>query len=170
MHQQPEDVLPPELTSHREQMARLPLLLLAERLYYVLQLERIKGQDAYVLAFMDELQSYLRDNPQDIHQFLQAWNDNLSTRPIPGCETGGIRILTIHKSKGLEYHTVFLPFMDWNLGIDPLLDSLLWCNAAQPPSTRWARSPYDSLRKWRTAYSPPTTGTRCCSGAWIRST
>lgn len=133
MHQQPEDVLPPELTSHREQMARLPLLLLAERLYYVLQLERIKGQDAYVLAFMDELQSYLRDNPQDIHQFLQAWNDNLSTRPIPGCETGGIRILTIHKSKGLEYHTVFLPFMDWNLGIDPLLDSLLWCNAAQPP-------------------------------------
>ncbi len=133
MEQSPQDVLPDALTSLRDKMARLPLMLLAERLYHALGLERIKGQDAYMLAFMDELQSYLRDNPQDIHQFLQAWTDNLSTRPIPGCETGGIRILTIHKSKGLEYHTVLLPYMDWNLGIDPLLDSLLWCSTDEPP-------------------------------------
>lgn len=133
MRQVPQDVLPAALTSFRDQMARLPLMLLAERLYHVLGLERIQGQDAYVLAFMDELQNYLRDNPQDIHQFLQAWADTLSTRPIPGSETGGIRILTIHKSKGLEYHTVLLPYMDWNMGIDPLLDNLIWCSTTEPP-------------------------------------
>lgn len=133
MEQSPLDVLPDVLTSLRDQTARLPLMLLAERLYHSLCLDRIKGQDAYMLAFMDELQGYLRDNPQDIHQFLQAWDDSLATRPIPGCETGGIRILTIHKSKGLEYHTVLLPYMDWNLGVDPLLDNLLWCNATEPP-------------------------------------
>ena len=33
-----------------------------------------------VLAFMDELQAYLRDNPQDIHQFLRAWQDSISQR------------------------------------------------------------------------------------------
>ena len=133
MEQSPQDVLPAALTSLRDKMTRLPLMLLAERLYHELHLERIEGQDAYMLAFMDELQAYLRDNPQDIHQFLQAWTDTLSTRPIPGCETGGIRILTIHKSKGLEYHTVLLPYMDWSMGIDPLLDNLLWCSTDEAP-------------------------------------
>ena len=133
MEQEPQDVLPSELTSQRTQMTRMPLLLLTERLYHVLHLERIEGQDAYVLAFMDEVQNYLRDNPQDIHLLLQAWNDTLATRPIPGGETGGIRILTIHKSKGLEYHTVLLPYMDWNMGIDPLQDNLLWCTTDEEP-------------------------------------
>lgn len=133
MEQHPQDVLPRELTSMREQMLRLPLHQLTERLYHTLQLERIEGQDAYVLTFMDELQTYLRDNPQDIYQLLQAWTESIATRPIPGGETGGIRILTIHKSKGLEYHTVLLPYMDWNMGIDSMHENLLWCSTGEEP-------------------------------------
>ena len=133
MRKDPAEVLPEELLSRRESLARMPLLLLAERLYHLLHLERIEGQDAYMLAFMDELQAYLRDNPQDIHQFLRAWQDSISRRPIPSGETGGIRILTIHKSKGLEYHTVLLPFMDWNLRPDAIHEQLLCCRTDEEP-------------------------------------
>ena len=133
MRKDPAEVLPDEILSRRESLARMPLLLLAERLYHLLHLERIEGQDAYMLAFMDELQAYLRDNPQDIHQFLRAWQDSISRRPIPSGETGGIRILTIHKSKGLEYHTVLLPFMDWNLRPDAIHEQLLWCRTDEEP-------------------------------------
>lgn len=128
-----EEVLPTELVTRRDSLTRLPLLLLAERLYHILHLEKIKGQDAYILTFMDELQSYLRDNPQDIHQFLRAWKETISTRSIPSGETGGIRILTIHKSKGLEYHTILLPYMDWNMGINAQHETLLWCETDEAP-------------------------------------
>lgn len=133
LERKPEEMLPEELLEGRGQLARLPIRLLTERVYHILQLDRIAGQDAYVLAFMDEVQNYLANNPQDLHQLLQAWDDSISTHPIPGGEAGGIRILTIHKSKGLEYHTVLLPYMDWSMGADTQTDNLLWCHSDEKP-------------------------------------
>ncbi len=48
----------------------------------------------------------------------------------------GIHIYTIHSSKGLQFHTVLIPFCDWNLE-NETKDQLVWCK----PST----SPYDAL-------------------------
>lgn len=129
---QAEELLPEAFTQHRQELAQLPLYLLCERLYQIFQLHRIPGQDTYIFTFMDELQNHLRSNPSDIHTFLKAWDESIHNHSIPAGEVDGIRILTIHKSKGLQFHTVLLPFMDWPIEKDRN-DDTIWCQARRQP-------------------------------------
>ena len=128
----PEDLLPEAFTQHKLELAQLPLYLLCERLYQLFQLDKIQGQDTYIFTFMDELQNHLRSNPSDIHTFLKAWDESIHSRSIPAGEVDGIRILTIHKSKGLEFHTVLLPYMDWTIEKDRN-DDTIWCQTDKEP-------------------------------------
>ena len=102
-------LLPTELVEHRSELAGEPLYLLCEKLYRILQLEKIKGQSAYMLAFMDEVLAFVKNGSADITTFLRAWDEYIYKRAIPSSQMPGVRIVSIHKSKGLEYHTVFLP-------------------------------------------------------------
>ena len=129
---QPDDLLPEAFTQHKQELAQLPLYLLCERLYQIFQLDKIDGQDTYIFTFMDELQNHLRSNPSDIHTFLKAWDENIHNHSIPAGEIDGIRILTIHKSKGLQFHTVLLPYMDWTIEKDRN-DDTIWCQAEKEP-------------------------------------
>ena len=127
-----DDLLPEAFTQHKQELAQLPLYLLCERLYQIFQLDKIPAQDTYVFTFMDELQNHLRSNPSDIHTFLQAWDETIHSRSIPAGEVDGIRILTIHKSKGLQFHTVLLPYMDWSIEKDRYDDNI-WCQTKKEP-------------------------------------
>jgi len=129
---QPDELLPEAFTQHKQELAQLPLYLLCERLYQIFQLDKIEGQDTYIFTFMDELQNHLRSNPSDIHTFLKAWDENIHNHSIPAGEVDGIRILTIHKSKGLQFHTVLLPYMDWTIEKDRN-DDTIWCQAEKEP-------------------------------------
>ena len=120
--------LPDVLTQEKETLKKLPLYVLCEKLYADLRLSEIAGQEAYMMAFLDEIQNYIRNNPSDIHTFLTAWDETLHKHPIPAAQADGIRILTIHKSKGLEFHTVFVPYTDWAIEDDR--GETMWCTAA----------------------------------------
>ena len=131
--QEAGQVLPEEFIAHQNELLQLPLYLLVERLWRIFSLNNIEGEDVYALTFFDELQSHLRGaGAPDIQTFLTAWDEKLRTKAIPGSAVAGIRILTIHKSKGLEFHTVFLPFSDWQIESDKRGD-VLWCEAKEAP-------------------------------------
>ena len=123
------EMIPAFLMEKRNQLKQMPLYELVEELYRSLKLERVENQEAYHYAFLDAVQLYLRDNANDIHSFLKAWDTSLHTQSIPSGKQEGIRILTIHKSKGLEFHTVFLPYCDWLMEND--LGETLWCEAEE---------------------------------------
>lgn len=130
--QDAKEMLPQDFTDERETLQRLPLYILCERLYRIFQLDKIHGEEVFVLTFLDEVQNHLRANAPDIKTFLTAWDETLHRRPIPSAEMDGISILTIHKSKGLEFHTVLLPFCDWNIESD-MPNDILWCKTDVPP-------------------------------------
>ena len=131
--QEAEQVLPQEFTEHREELLQLPLYLLAERLWRIFSLGNIQGEDIYVLTFFDELQNHLRSaGAPDIQTFLEAWDEKLHLRSVPGSSVAGVRILTIHKSKGLAFHTVFLPFSHWEIERNRL-GEVLWCETDIAP-------------------------------------
>lgn len=111
---QPKDILPPELVSHTDTLKQLPLYELVERLYNILQIEQTEGQDAFIFSFLDELTSYLRTESADAAQFIAYWDETLCNRAIPSGSSEGIQLMTIHQSKGLEFHTVILPYCDAN--------------------------------------------------------
>jgi ATP-dependent exoDNAse (exonuclease V) beta subunit len=56
----------------------------------------------------------------------------LCSKTIPSGEVEGIRIFSIHKSKGLEFHTVLLPFCDWKLE-NETNNQLVWCAPQTAP-------------------------------------
>ena len=121
-----------EFISRREALLALPLYELQEELIRLFGLDRRPGQAAYLMAYLDQVLAFLDDNPSDIRLFLEHWTDVLSGRSIPAVEVEGLRVLTIHKSKGLQFHTVLLPFCDWAIERDRS-DDLLWCEPAEAP-------------------------------------
>ncbi|GHT50599.1 DNA helicase [Bacteroidia bacterium] len=109
------------------QLRAMPLFELIGELYRQLNLTAIEGQSAYLFAFYDAVSAYLNDNPGDLPHFLEYWDSELKTRTIPaGANVDGVRAMTIHKSKGLQFHTVIMPYCDWN--INPKPGTTVWCD------------------------------------------
>jgi ATP-dependent exoDNAse (exonuclease V) beta subunit len=107
-------------------LSSMPLLELISYLYRLYDLEKTEGQSAYLFCFFDAVTNYLKDNSADIHSFIAYWEDELSSKTIPSGEgIDGIRAMTIHKSKGLQFHTVLIPYCIWNL--NPFKNPVVWC-------------------------------------------
>ncbi|HET9569859.1 MAG TPA: UvrD-helicase domain-containing protein [Bacteroidales bacterium] len=135
-------VLPSAFVTRFETLQRLPLYELVEELYRLFELEKIPAQDSYLHCFMDKLSEYLLHSPSDLGSFLKHWDEQMSGISIPaGSAVNGIRILSIHKSKGLEFHTVIIPFCDWKL-----LSSMnfqVWCPPTVEPFNQLDLLPID---------------------------
>ena len=133
----PEAYLPAAFVSRMEELRTLPLYELQEELDKIFRLENIPGEEAYLFSYFDQLTTYLQDNPSDIRSFLTFWDERLSTVSIPSGEVDGIRIFTIHQSKGLQFHTVFVPYCDWSIEQDTRgfnrNNDLLWCQTYEAP-------------------------------------
>lgn len=116
----------------KEQLKILPLYELLEKLCQLFGIYQIEGQDAYLLYFFDAVMEYLQDNPSDILSFLSYWEETLCSKTIAGGKLSGIHIYTIHSSKGLQFHTVLIPFCDWNME-NETNDQLVWCEPKEAP-------------------------------------
>lgn len=110
----------------------MPLYELIERLFDIFELERINNQDAYLFAFFDSVLDYLQTHSSDIDSFVDFWDETLCAKTIPSGEIEGIRILSIHKSKGLEFHSVLIPFCDWKME-NETNNQLVWCSPEEAP-------------------------------------
>ncbi|MCR5314074.1 MAG: UvrD-helicase domain-containing protein, partial [Bacteroidaceae bacterium] len=123
--------LPQSFSKNLEELTFLPLLELTEQLYDILELNKIEHQDAYLFFFHDQMSKYCEDNQSDINSFIQYWDETLHSKTIPNGSANGIRIMSIHKSKGLEFHTVIIPFCDWSTVGN--YNNLLWCEPEETP-------------------------------------
>ncbi len=123
-------LLPQEFVASRTELLSMPLIDLAERLYGLFRLDRLADQNAYVCAFFDQLSNYLKRHVAGIADFLEEWDENLCGKSIHSAEANGIRLLTVHKSKGLEFDNVILPYCDWALENK---DDTLWVEPSVEP-------------------------------------
>ena len=123
-------MLPQEFVACRTELLSMPLIDLAERLYGLFRLDRLADQNAYVCAFFDHLSNYLKRHVAGITDFLEEWDENLCGKSIHSTEVNGIRLLTVHKSKGLEFDNVILPYCDWALETN---DDILWVEPSVEP-------------------------------------
>ena len=134
-----DTLLPESYVSHSDELRQLPLYELVERLYDIFQLERLNEQSAYLCAFYDQLNMFVKDSSSDIDAFLREWDDSIGRKTIQSDATDGIRILSIHKSKGLEFTHVLIPFCDWRLE----LPDVLWCEPNEAPFNALPIAPID---------------------------
>ena len=123
-------LLPAKFNNAWDELISTPLIDLAEQIYSIFQLDRLDNEHAYICTFFDELNKYLHNHVAGIEDFLQEWDNTIYKISINSDDIDGIRILTIHKSKGLEFDNVIVPFCDWKL---EQYSSILWTETECAP-------------------------------------
>ena len=140
-----DDLLPEAFRGHEKELLTMPLYELVEHLHAVFTLERLNGQSAYVCAFYDQLADYVSENTASIDGFLKEWDESLCGKTIQSDVTEGVRIISIHKSKGLEFDYVICPFCDWQL--EKQSGNILWCQPEETPFNELPIVPIDYSQK-----------------------
>ena len=87
-----------------------------------------KKNNAYIQYFLDIVLERDMRNQAGISDFLNYWDKNSEKFSIPSPEgDDAVRIMTIHKSKGLEFPVVIFPFAEEDYSRSPR--SKLWLDA-----------------------------------------
>ena len=142
--------LPSEYVNERERLLSLPLSDLVDRLFTVFGLSRLMNESAYTDTFIDQLNTFTKNNVPDMGKFLEAWDESIHKRAVNGGDLQGIRFLTIHKSKGLEFDHVIIPFAGWELSPK---DNTLWCKTDEEPFAEMPVIPVESSKIKNSVYS-----------------
>ena len=89
--------------------------------------------DLYLTRFLDVIYEYTTIFNNDIAGFLDWWDENNSKYSIViPAQDDAIRVMTIHKAKGLESPVVIVPFTNWDTEINGSRD-LIWVSSDEKP-------------------------------------
>jgi len=135
-----------------EKVKQLPLFEAVESIIGFFRLGDYSFNVAYLNTFQDFIVSFTGNKNSDFQSFLDWWESTGTKKSVvlPGNQEA-IRILTIHKSKGLEFRVVILPFLSWDLDHLPSKQPVLW--------VRPNEEPFNELGIVPVRYSKDLTGT-----------
>ncbi len=127
-----ENNLPAGFTKSKPWLKRLPLFELTETLVDIFGLGEVAGELAYLQAFQQLVLEFYSREKNDVGAFLEWWEDNKQKKSLQvSGEADAVQIITVHKSKGLQFKYVLIPFCSWSM--DHERRPLLWVNSEKPP-------------------------------------
>ncbi len=105
-----------EFLEKRESLLEYSLYSLIEELIKLFNLKSTESRSSrFLIRFLDAV---IDSKTNNILDFLDWWENNQSSISLSVPENfDGVRILTIHKSKGLQFPIVFIPFAIWDINI-----------------------------------------------------
>lgn len=114
--------LPEAFIKQRSSLAQVPLFDLVEQLLLIFDFK--SEADVFLQKFQDLVLEQSQKGVHSIHGFLEWWEEQGIDSTITGNENANaVRILSVHKSKGLESPIVILPFADYSFLPNPTLHS-----------------------------------------------
>jgi ATP-dependent helicase/nuclease subunit A len=120
---------------------------LVENLIAVFKFHTLKSESVYLEGLQDLILDFTRSRSSSVGDFIRYWEENGYRKPVslPG-NPDAVRVLTMHKAKGLEFPVVIIPFCNWSLA-DQRNRSILWCRPGKPPFDRLGIVPLDFTLK-----------------------
>jgi ATP-dependent helicase/nuclease subunit A len=128
-----ESYLPEAFTREKSMLKKLPLFELTETIIGIFKLGQCKGELPYLQAFQNLVLDFYTRERNDLGAFLEWWeiNKNKKSLPVSG-EVDAAQIITIHKSKGLQFKYVIIPFCSWSVEHDSFRAPQLWVQSEEP--------------------------------------
>jgi ATP-dependent helicase/nuclease subunit A len=126
-------IVPPEFIDNIDKLRFIAPLELLEQLVMIFKLNQQIADLPFLQTFTDVIADYQQNNTASISGFLEYWEIKKDSASVcVSDDQDAIRVMTIHKSKGLEFANVIIPFCNWNIDHKlPLVT--IWCPVQQEP-------------------------------------
>ena len=89
---------------------------------------------AFISSFQDKVMAYSGRYSSDISSFVQWWDEEGCKSTLAQSDRQeAMRVMTIHKAKGLQSKVVIIPFASWDFSKRGYSRPLLWVTDVPPP-------------------------------------
>ena len=128
---------PPQIKEELVLLSRQSIYEITEGIYRIFSVHFPENEQVFVQAFLDLVLEYSQRENADLTRFLKWWDETGYRKAIATPDAqNAIRILTVHKSKGLGFKVVLIPFGDWEIDHKPTKPVVLWCHPEKSPFNR----------------------------------
>ncbi len=115
---------------------------LAEKLIQTFGLFELVAERDYLFRFLDVVLEFSTQRGSHLADFLDYWETQKDKISISApSDPSAVTVQTIHRSKGLEYPVVIIPYADWEFVPSAKRDSM-WVNLE--PTEEFSIASYDS--------------------------
>lgn len=130
-------MLPKELVEQKSKIASLPVHDMAETLYRILLTGgkmQVSEESLYVSKFMDVIDDYFSDFTMSVRSFCRDWDEKkIGETSVEKDAGNGVRVMTVHKSKGLEFENVIIPMTGLIDDGKGRHNEMIWCEPEEEP-------------------------------------
>ena len=112
-------------------------------------LSSFRNEWLYIDAFQNWIYTVSRHKNLNISELVLLWEENKESINLDlGGTSNAIQLLTIHKSKGLQFDAVLMPFCTWRFKTNSGQGgSFLWCKTHTEPFNKLALLPLVSKKE-----------------------
>ena len=101
-------------------------LNLYDKIIYLIQTFKMNRYDPFLDQLLNTVHHYLKRNTSSIQLFVEFYENKKESISVNlGSVDNAIQVMTIHKSKGLQFPVVIIPFAKWQ-NTNPGMSNLTW--------------------------------------------
>ena len=117
------------------QLKNNSLYEMVEQIIALFNLGMWHNEAIFIQAFQDLVYKFSTAKATDLYSFLKWWDKTGIRQSVSTPENAqAFRIMTIHKSKGLDFKVVIIPFCEWDVDKKSgRFKNVLWCVPTEAP-------------------------------------
>ncbi|NLY24528.1 MAG: UvrD-helicase domain-containing protein [Bacteroidales bacterium] len=125
---------PDEIRSRLNGLSSLPFYDMVESFFALSGDALDQKENAHVQAFLDIALRFSTKASSDLNDFLDWWDEKGYKKALfSPDDQDAIRLITIHKSKGLGFGAVIMPFANWEVDHKANHNNIIWCKPSVAP-------------------------------------
>jgi ATP-dependent exoDNAse (exonuclease V) beta subunit len=131
-----------------DNMVNSDLLTITDELIKMYNLDYQESDLAYIFQFRDQIKSCMNKGISHLAAFLNWWDASGHKQMLASESLGSsMRLMTIHKSKGLSAPVIIIPYCNWEFNHSAARAPWLWASTDNTPFNQVRMIPvkYDSL-------------------------
>lgn len=120
-------VLPQGFIDYFDKLKYLSLFELTEKIISLFEMTTFDSEIPFIRSFEELVSSFVQNKGSDLKSFVNFWDEKQHKFSVQLSEIkNAMQVMTLHKSKGLAFNIVIMPFVNWKL--DPMHTNIIWGN------------------------------------------